>query len=215
MELKTAIIIGATGLVGSELLNILLDDELIGKVITLGRSKPLVISEKLESHIVDFEQVDSYRQLVCGELLFLCLGTTLKQAGSVVAQRKVDLTYQLNVATVAAENNVPHLLLVSSSGANHKSSNNYLKMKGELESAIHNLPFNSSVILRPSLLLGDRKETRIGETIAGYIMPILKYIPVLKKYRPISATIVAEKLHKCSNSGDKKNQIFELDEIFD
>lgn len=214
MELKTVIIIGATGLVGSELLNLLLDDDSIGKVITLGRSKPVVISPKLESHTVNFDDVDSYHHLINGDSVFLCLGTTLKKAGSVNAQKKVDVVYQLNVAQAAADNKVSQVLLVSSSGANEGSSNNYLKMKGELEKAIHNLPFNRFVILRPSLLLGDRKETRVGETIASFILPIIQYIPILKKYRPIPATTVAEKLQKASKADCHLNQIFELDEIF-
>ncbi len=215
MNLKTVIVIGATGLVGHELVIKLIKDETIGKVVTLSRSKIKVVSPKIESHIINFDDISSYQNLVVGDALFSCLGTTLKQAGSIKAQRKVDLQYQLELATVAANNNVSHLLLVSSSGANADSANAYLKMKGELEIAINKLDFQHIIILRPSLLLGDRTQMRIGEAIAGKILPLLNYLPMLRKYRPIPASTVAQKLITAFKGANKKHQIFELDQVFD
>ena len=106
-----------------------------------------------------------------GDVLFSCLGTTKKQAGSIAAQRIVDFDYQLQIAQIAVENGVPHYLLVSSSGANAKSRAAYMKMKGELEEQVKALPFQRISIFQPSLLLGDRPESRFGEQLAALFMP--------------------------------------------
>jgi len=130
---KTAIVIGATGLVGQALVDHLAEADHICKIITLTRTPAKHPSPKVFNQVVDFEHLEDYAESFNADLLFSCLGTTLKQAGSLAAQRKVDLDYQFKAAQIAVNNGVEHYLLVSSSGANEESNSPYLKMKGVLE----------------------------------------------------------------------------------
>lgn len=211
---KKAIVIGATGLVGSSLVKQLIDSDHIGRIVTLTRREIAYSSSKIVNHAVDFEKLDKYKSLFEGDLFFSCLGTTLKTAGSIEAQRKVDLDYQLKAAELAAENGVSHYLLVSSSAANHRSKNQYLKMKGELEEKVKSLPFKRISIFQPSLLLGDRGEFRFGEKLGGLFLPALKFIPILRKYRPISGDQVAAKMAEVSQNQGDGLEWYKLDEIF-
>ena len=127
---KTALIIGSTGLVGSQLLQQLLASSSYSQVVSLSRRQLDFSHPKLISYVIDFENLTHYVELFKGDVFFSCLGTTLKQAGSVAAQRKVDFEYQFICAQMAANNAVPHYCLVSSSGANAHSMSRYLKIKG-------------------------------------------------------------------------------------
>ena len=211
---KTAVVIGATGLIGAALVERLVAAKHISKVVTLTRRSSPHSSSKVVNHVVDFEnlQVDSVFE--SADLLFSCLGTTLKQAGSVAAQRKVDLDYQYAVAELAANKGVKHYLLVSSSGANAKSRSAYLKMKGELEQKIKSLPFAHISIFQPSLLIGQRTDFRFGESLGSLLMPALCMVPLLRRYRPIHGDQVAEKMVEVSHCSDEKTEYFVLDQIF-
>ncbi|KEQ18677.1 NAD(P)H-binding protein [Endozoicomonas numazuensis] len=213
--LKTAVIIGATGLVGSELLDQLLESPDIEKVVALARREVQQTSDKLESHIIDFKNLEQSRDLIKGDLFFSCLGTTKKQAGSIDAQRQIDFDYQWEAARIAAENNVPHYLLISSSGANAQSHSQYFKMKGELEQAIKQLPFQNVSIFQPSLLLGKRRENRLGEGLAAKVLPCLCQLPGLRKLRPIHDWELAGKMLKVATKERADGvSTYTLDEIF-
>lgn len=216
---KTAIVIGATGLIGQSLVNQLADADHICRIITLTRNPAGHSSSKVSNHIVDFDRLDEYSSLFMGDMLFSCMGTTRKQAGSISAQRMVDLEYQYNAAKLAAENGIRHYLLVSSSGADAKSSNEYLKMKGELEQKVKNLPFERISIFQPSLLIGQRTDLRIGEKLAGLILSVICKIPGLRQFRPIRGEQVAAKMVRVSSQKNLDPAVqtlekFVLDEIF-
>ncbi|MEX2604924.1 MAG: NAD(P)H-binding protein, partial [Gracilimonas sp.] len=153
---RTAIVIGATGLVGSQVLDQLLEDKSYQKVKVFHRRSTGVVHPKLEEHIVDFKELDSWKSLIAGDELYSALGTTIKKAGGQEAQYTIDFTYQYETAKAAAENGVKKFALVSSAGANPKSRAFYTKLKGELDEAVKELPFEVTVILRPSILAGNR-----------------------------------------------------------
>ena len=211
---QTAIVIGATGLVGQALVDRLISCDCVTRIITLTRRPHASTSTKLENHVVDFEKLDQAATLFRGHWLFSCLGTTKKQAGSIDAQRKVDLDYQYQAARISAEQGVEHYLLVSSSGANAQSRSAYLQMKGELEEKVQNLPFGRISIFQPSLLLGDRSEQRMGEALGSLVLPALTKIPGLRRYRPIRGGQVAEKMVRVSQKSGQRREWFRLDEIF-
>lgn len=211
---KKALIIGATGLIGRALTDQLAATESIRQIVTLTRREVPHPSPKVSNQVVDFTRLEDFAGQFSGDLLFSCLGTTRKQAGSINAQRKVDLDYQLHAAQIAATRGVSHYLLVSSSGADARSRNPYLQMKGELEQAVLQLPFPRISIFRPSLLLGLRPELRIGEKLGSWILPLLCTLPGLRKYRPIHGTEVAAKMVSVSESPGPARETFSLDEIF-
>ena len=212
--MKTAIVLGATGLVGRNVVKKLANHNEFSKIIAITRRPIQYESNKIINEVIDFEHLENYGKVFQGDVLFSCLGSTVKQAGSYAAQRIVDVDYQLKVAQIAAENHVSHYLLVSSSGANLKSNNPYFRMKGELEAQVSTLDFERISIFQPSLLLGERDHFRLGETIGSYIMPLLKYLPLLKRYRPIKGAEVAEKMLQVSVSIGSGKEIFMLDEVF-
>jgi len=214
-KVKTAIIIGATGLVGNHLLHVLLEDSFYSQVIVLTRRSTKIRNEKIQEHIVDFDHQESYKDFVKGDVLFSCMGTTIKKAGSKDAQWKIDFTYQYEVAKAAIKNGVESMYLVSSSGASSKSKIFYSRMKGELEEAIKKLNFPNYLIFQPSLLLGKREELRVGEKIGEAIGKVITKIPGLRKYRPIQGKEVALAMKNAHKSGEfSGNEIFALDEIF-
>ena len=211
---KTAIVVGATGLVGGALTDRLGNADHIHKVVTLTRRPAPHTSPKVENQVVDFDQLEEMAAFFAADLLFSCLGTTRKQAGSIAAQRKVDLDYQYHAARVAADRGVSHYLLVSASGANADSKNSYLRMKGELEEKIQTLPFERISIFQPSLLLGQRAEFRLGEKAGALLLPLLCTIPGLRRYRPIRGEDVAAKMMQVSRQPGSSQEWFRLNEIF-
>ncbi len=190
---RSALVAGATGLVGGHCLQQLLQSNAYNQVIALVR-KPLALSHaKLECVVVDFENLERHAMQTRTHDVFCCLGTTIKQAGSQAAFRKVDFEYPYRLAQLAAANGAEQFLLVSALGANARSSIFYNRVKGEVEAAIAALPFRAVHIMQPSLLLGERKETRrgerIGEAVFNATAPM--WIGPLRKYRPIAAHTVA------------------------
>ncbi len=215
--MKTAIVIGATGLVGSFITLKLLDDKRYEKVKVFVRNPLEIRHQKLEEYLVDFDKVDLWKFNLIGDELYSALGTTLKKAGNKEAQYKVDYTYQYQIAKAASENGVKKILLVSSLGADYKSSNFYLRMKGNLDEKIQQLNFESIQIFRPSILVGLRSEKRLSESIAIKIAgTITKLIPAFKKYKPIKASLVAEAMIKSANQIIlDKIKIYPSEKIFD
>ena len=184
-------VIGATGLVGKALVQQLLNDERFGKVRIFVRRETGLKHQKLEQLIVDFGRTETWEKQLTGDVLFSALGTTLKQAGSKEKQWEIDFTFNLNFAKKAKENGIENYVLVSSVGANSKSSFFYTKMKGELDEAVSKIGFRNLVILRPASLTGPRENRRLAEEIS---VPILNFLTrfVMKNYRPISDETVAK-----------------------
>jgi uncharacterized protein YbjT (DUF2867 family) len=213
-ENKTAIVIGATGLIGSNLVRLLIEAEHVGRIIVITRRAIKYASEKVENHVINFAQIGDHRDLFVGDILFSCLGTTAKQAGSIKAQRLVDLEYQYNAALIASEQGVSHYLLVSSSGANQQSLSAYLKMKGELEAKVQALSFEYISVLQPSLLLGQREQSRLAEDVGSKVFPIICKLPMLRRYRPIYGVEVAQKMVMLSLEPKLKFERLILDQVF-
>jgi uncharacterized protein YbjT (DUF2867 family) len=185
-----AIVIGATGLVGSELVRRLLADARFGSVVVLARRPTGIVHGKLREHLVDFDAPAGWAALVRGDVLFSALGTTIRAAGSQEAQYRVDHGYQHRVAELARGNGAGTLVLVSSAGASPRSRIFYSRMKGELERDVEALRFSRTRILRPGLLDGERREHRAGERLALRVLRALA--PVLPAgARPIPVATVA------------------------
>ena len=190
-------VIGASGLVGHELLVQLLNHPEFEKVRIFVRRTTGIVHPKLEEQIIDFDRPESWKPLVQGDVLFSTLGTTIKTAKTKENQYRVDFTYQYEFAKAASENSVPVYQLVSSLGANPKSSVFYSRMKGELEDAVAKLPFQKLVISRPSILDGDRQENRTGEKVSLILSRfVTKFI--LKVYRPTPVDLLASKMIRLS-----------------
>ncbi|MCB0618836.1 MAG: NAD(P)H-binding protein [Saprospiraceae bacterium] len=190
---KRAVLLGATGLVGSYVLENLLLHPAYAEVVVLGRRKVDLEHPRLQQHQVDFERLADHAGLLRGDDLFCCLGTTRRQAGSREAFYRVDFTYSFEAARIAAANQMNQLLVVSSVGADKDSLFYYSRVKGELEEALQELDFWSLHLFQPSVLLGSRNENRWGEQAAGQLGKWIDSITggLLSKYRPIEADIVA------------------------
>ena len=212
---KTAIIIGATGLVGSSLVKELVDHSDYEEIRILHRRTTGVKHDKIDEHIIDFDSPASYQELVKGDVLFSSLGTTIKKAGSQDTQYKIDFQYQYDLAKAASENGVKSYVLISSSGANAKSSIFYSRIKGELEEAVKKLNFEKIVILQPSVLDGDRKEVRFGESVGIVVGKLLSWIPGIRRYRPIHSTIVAKAMINALELSDEGIHTYQLEELFE
>ena len=196
MNAHNAILIGATGLVGSKILHELLEDKNYNSVLVFHRRSTGVKHPKLQEYIIDFDNIDSWKSNIQGTHLFSALGTTIKQAGSKEAQYKIDYTYQYDVAEAAAENGIESYSLVSSLGADSESNSFYPRIKGELDEAVQKLPFTNILIVRPSFLDGNRKEFRLAERLGIFIANIVCKIPGLTKYHPIKTETVAQAMTK-------------------
>ena len=211
--MKHAIVIGSSGMVGTQLINQLSLSNEFSQITSLVRRPTGITHPKLKEHIVDFERIEQYAHLIQGDVLFSTLGTTLAKAKTKEAQYKVDFHYQYQVARLASANEIPSYVLVSSTGANASSKNFYLRMKGELDDAVQQLSFKNITILRPGQLDGDRQEKRLGERIGLLFMHSLNKLGLLTSYRPIQASIVAKAmLNGAKLSG---TNIVALDKVFD
>jgi uncharacterized protein YbjT (DUF2867 family) len=214
---RTAILLGATGLVGGHCLELLLRDGAYSGVISLGRRKTAKEDAKLEEHVIDFERLEDYSKLLRGDDLFCCLGTTIKKAGSQAAFRQIDFTYVKESARIASENGTGQFLLVSALGADLRSSVFYNRTKGEVEERVAKFPFHGVQIFRPSLLLGERAEVRLGERVAEKVMKVFSFLLVgsLKKYRAVHARTVAEAMIKVAKQQPVGVNVIESDRIIE
>lgn len=189
--MKTALIAGATGLVGSSLVRTLLEDESFSKIVAFTRRSADINHPRFREYIVDFNRMSDWGSLITGDVLFSAMGTTRAKSGSKEAQFKVDYTYQFEMARIAAMNKVPVMVLVSAYGANPKSPSFYMSMKGKLDTDLVSLGFESLNILRPGALDGKRNEQRNLEELAVKGLHLLNRIGILKSYLPIPGHTVA------------------------
>lgn len=177
----------------------------------VGREHP-----RLEEHLIDFKRLPEYRELIRGNDLFSCLGTTMAKAGSKEAFYEVDFTYAFESARLAAENGVGQILLVSSVGADRDSLFYYSRVKGELEDALKPLPFWAHHIFQPSILLGGRRESRLFESLAGRFslgFDRLTGGELLGKYRPVEAEIVAKAMLEAAQHLEPGLHVYPSDSI--
>ena len=190
---RKAVIAGASGLIGSELLQILLHDEVYDEVLVIVRKKLGIEHRKLTQLVIDFDQMDDYTSSIQGEAVFCCLGSTRKKTPDKALYYKIDHDYPLNLARLAMKNMIRQFHLVSAISANPKASNFYSKMKGETARDISQLDIRSLYIYEPSLITGDRKEKRAGERFAAAAMKLINplFFGSWKKYRSIPAAEVA------------------------
>ncbi len=190
---KTALLAGATGLVGSALLPLLLASERYAKVLVVGRRPVAIQHPKLTQVVTDLGQLEAERLRLIADDVYCCLGTTMRQAGSKEAFYEVDFTYVVKLAAITAGNFAAQFLVVSAIGADTESAFYYSKVKGEMEAAVRQAPFRAIHIFRPSLLLGTRARPRLGERLGGLVLRLLG--PLLRgswqKYRAITDVAVA------------------------
>ena len=215
MESKSALLVGASGLVGGELLKCLLNSSEYSKVLIFVR-KPLGLKHpKLEERMIEFDDLARYKDCFKVNDVFCCLGTTIKKAGSQEAFKKVDVEYPLEIARLAKKMQAEKYLVISSMGANPKSSVFYSRMKGLLEQKLKEISIKSIHIFRPSLLLGDRKEFRIGESVSSSLTKGISFIFIgpLKKYKPIDAKTVATGMHNAAQNNREGIYTYLSDEI--
>jgi uncharacterized protein YbjT (DUF2867 family) len=196
---KTAIVVGANGLVGSKLVDVLLADP-ENRVVHVLVRRPLARTDpRLRPHLIDFAQLAAVDWPAADDV-YCCLGTTLGIAGSHEAFRKVDYDYPLAVARGALERGAQQFLFVSAMGADAHSSVFYSQVKGELEAAAAALGFHATIALRPSLLAGDRAQFRLGERVALMVLQPARWL-VPRKFRPVAALAVARAMADFAKRG--------------
>lgn len=201
-----ALVLGATGAIGKDLVELLLQDNSVERVDIFVRREVSFSSEKLVTHVVDFDHPESWADQLQGDVLFSCLGTTIKAAGSQEAQWRVDYTYQYNAAKAAREQGVPTYVLISSVGANAKSGVFYTRMKGTLDDAVLALGFPSCHILRPTSLIRKGSD-RFGEKAGVAVLKALNAIGLLRSLAPMPTEAVAAAMIRLAQSGRQGAEI--------
>jgi len=196
---KSAIVAGATGLVGSRLVAVLLADPDYETIHALVRHPLGIADPKLREHSVDFSRLTDFAWPV-GDDVYCCLGTTIRVAGSQAAFREVDYDYPLAIARGAQAHGAKQFLFVSAMGADARSSVFYSRVKGELEVAIAALGYGAAIAFRPSLLAGNRRENRAGERVTLTVMQPLRWL-VPRKYRPVADVAVARAMADYAKRG--------------
>lgn len=207
-----AVVIGATGATGRDLVEKLLEDDAFQTVDIFVRRSVDWIHPKLRVHVIDFSQPESWQSLVVGDVLFSCLGTTLKTAGSKAAQWKIDYDYQLDFAKVAAANHVPDYVLVSSIGASAGAKVFYSRMKGMLDDAVQTLPFRRVFIFRPPSLI-RKGSTRWVEKVSVKLLKVLNAFGLMKSYRPLETEKLAQAMIDAVKSDRAGIQVISSDGI--
>ena len=212
--MKTALLFGATGLVGGHVLNQLIQNDNYSKIKIFVRSSIQINNSKIEAIQTDFNNLEKYRNDITGEDCFFCIGTTRKNSPNKNEYERVEFNIPTQIAQIAKSNSIKSFFFVSSGYADPKSSGDYLKFKGLVEQEIKNQNFDKIGIMRPSFLLGNRKEKRIGEKFGIILFKLLTPILVgpLRKMRPIKAEIVAKAMVKLANENINQS-IFESNEI--
>ena len=214
--MKTALIFGSSGLVGKNLLNQVINNSNYSKVKIFVRSSREISDQKVEVINTDFNDLQKIKNLIIGDDCFFCIGTTKKKSPDKSEYRRVELDLPKKIAQISKSNDIKSFIYVSSGFADPKNSGDYLKFKGLVEEEIKSLNFEKIGILRPSFLLGNRKENRVGEKIGIFIFKILSpiFFGPIKKMKPLHSEIVAKAMIKIANENIQKT-IFESNEISD
>ena len=212
--MKTALLFGASGLVGGHLLDQLISNNNYSKIKVFVRSVPEIIDPKIEIIETDFNNLENHKEDIKGDDSFYCIGTTKKNSSDKNEYKRVELEIPKQIAQIAKANSVNSFVFVSSGYADPKSSGDYLKFKGEVEEELKRLNFPKLGIMRPSFLLGDRKEKRVGEKIGIFVFKLLSplFLGPLKKMRPIHSEIVAKAMIAIVQN-ENQQMIFESNEI--
>ena len=212
---RTALVLGATGLVGGHVLDLLLVDAAWTRVLTLGRRPAARDDPRLEQRVVGFDRVEEHAEAFAVDAVFCCLGTTIRAAGSQEEFRRVDHDYPVAAARLASGRGAPHFLLVTAMGADAGSRVFYNRVKGEVERDVTALPFAGVTIARPSLILGERTGRRTAEGIAQKLAPVLNPLLIgpLRRYRAIPAASIARALVKLARQGPAGVRVVESDEL--
>ena len=214
--MKTALLFGSSGLVGSHVLSQLISDNNYSKIKLFVRSSIDISDPKIEIIQTDFNNLENHREDIKGDDCFFCIGTTKKNSPDKDEYRRVELDVPKEIAQIAKSNSVNSFVFVSSGYADPKSSGDYLKFKGEVEEELKRLNFPKLGIVRPSFLLGDRKEKRIGEKIGIFVFKLLSplFLGPLKKMKPIHSATVAKAMIAITQN-DTSQTIFESNEILE
>ena len=212
--MKTALLFGASGLVGGHLLNELIKENYYSKIKIFVRSEPKISDPKIEIIRTDFNNLQNHKDDIKGDDCFLCIGTTKQNSPDKNEYRKVELEMPKEIAQIAKSNSINSFVFISSGYADPKSSGDYLKFKGQVEEELKRLNFTKLGIMRPSFLMGNRKEKRIGEKIVILVFKLLSPLLLgpLKKMKPINSEIVAKAMVAFVQSDTQKNT-FESNEI--
>ena len=196
MKKLHALVLGASGATGRELVKLLLDDSNFSQVSIFVRTDPKISDKKLTIHKIDFAKLEEYKDLIKGDIIFSALGTTKKEAGGKKEQYLVDYTYQYEFAKMASDNGVTNYSLVSSTGANSNSSFFYPKIKGELEESVKKLNFKKIDIFQPPMLIRQPDLMRSGEKSGIKFLNAVNKIGVLKSQKPLNVKDLALKMIK-------------------
>ena len=212
--MKTALVFGSTGLIGGHLISQLIKNDYYNKIKLFVRSEIVINEPKIEIIKTDFNDLENHIEDVKGDDCFFCIGTTKQNSPDKNDYQKIELEIPKKIAEIAKINSVNSFIFISSIYANPKSSGDYVKFKGLVEEELKKLNFSNLGILRPSFLMGDRKENRAGEKIGILIFRLLSPLLLgpLKKMRPINSEKVAKAMIKIANENLEKT-IFESDEI--
>lgn len=212
--MKTALLFGSSGLIGGHLTKQLIENSSYSKVKLFVRSDPKISDPKIEIIKTDFNNLQDHKDEIIGDDCFFCIGTTKQNAPDKDEYRRIEYNIPIEIAKIAKSNSINSFIYVSSGFADPKSSGAYLKNKGDVEEELKNLNFLKLGIMRPSFLIGDRKEKRIGEKIGIFIFKLISpfFLGPLKKMKPINSEKVAKAMIKIANENLKKT-ILESDEI--
>ena len=212
--MKTALVFGSSGLVGGHLLSQLIENDDYNKIKIFVRSQPEINDPKVEIIKTDFNNLENHKEDIKGDDCFFCIGTTKQNSPDKSEYRRVELEVPKQIAQIAKSNSVNSFVFVSSGYADPKSSGDYLKFKGEVEEELKRLNFPKLGIMRPSFLLGDRKEKRVGEKIGIFVFKLLSplFLGPLKKMKPIHSANVAKAMIAITQN-DSSQTIFESNEI--
>ena len=214
--MRTALIFGSSGLVGSKLVKIILQNEKYDHIKLFVRSETENKSKKLEIIKTDFNNLEKHKHSIVGDDCFFCIGTTRKNTPDKNEYIRTEYNIPVEIGKIAKSNSVKNFIYVSSLGANPNASGLYLKNKGQAEQELINLNFPRLAIIRPSILLGNRKENRIGEKIGIFVMKLLSplFLSKLKKYKPIKVENVAKAMVNIAQN-DYQKKIFESDQLME
>ena len=214
--MKTALLFGSSGLVGGHILNQLIKDDNYSKIKLFVRSAPEISNSKIKIVKTDFNNLEKHINDIKGDDCFFCIGTTKQNSPDKNEYRRVELDIPKQIAQISKLNSVNSFIFISSGYANSNSSGDYLKFKGLVEEQLIRLNFSKLGIMRPSFLLGERNQKRVGEKIGIFVFKLLSpfFVGPLKKMKPIHSAILANAMIRAANE-DLQKKIFESNEIVD